>query len=103
MLGDGWYKGRFSYLDEARVKEIYGDDFLLTAQLLITFGDGTRQMITTDETWKCISSPVLFSNIYDGEVYDAAGKSGTGMRAGSPKVWKRLRFPPCVRLLLRES
>lgn len=71
MLGDGWYKGRFSYLDEARVKEIYGDDFLLTAQLLITFGDGTRQMITTDETWKCISSPVLFSNIYDGEVYDA--------------------------------
>ena len=32
MLGDGWYKGRFSYLDEARVTEIYGDKFLAAAQ-----------------------------------------------------------------------
>lgn len=71
MLGDGWYKGRFSYLDEARVTEIYGDKFLAAAQLLITYKDGSQQKITTDENWKCLPSPVLFSNIYDGEVYDA--------------------------------
>ena len=71
MLGDGWYKGRFSYLDEARVTEIYGDKFLAAAQLLITYKDGSQQKITTDENWRCLPSPVLFSNIYDGEVYDA--------------------------------
>lgn len=71
MLGDGWYKGRFSYLDEARVREIYGDLFLLTAQLLLTFQDGSTRKITTDGAWNCVASPVLSSGIYDGEVYDA--------------------------------
>ena len=54
ILGDGWYKGRFSYLDEARVTEIYGDKFLAAAQLLITYKDGSQQKITTDENWKCL-------------------------------------------------
>ena len=120
MLGDGWYKGRFSYLDEARVTEIYGDKFLAAAQLLITYKDGSQQKITTDENWKCLPSPVLFSNIYDGEVYDAnrdfrdcSGKicarakeeAVPVSRASAPKakLTERLSVPVTIHERLRPS
>ncbi len=44
----------------------------LTAQLSLTFGDGTAEIIATDESWESAESQVRFSEIYDGETYDAA-------------------------------
>lgn len=70
-LGNGWYKGRFCYLNDGDNANIYGDHFQLSAEILITYEDGGTQRIQTDESWKCRKSHVLFSNIYDGEVYDA--------------------------------
>ena len=70
MLGDGWYKGRFGYLGEGKEKGIYGDDYLLSAELRICYRDGRVETIHTDDTWMCLKSPVISGNIYDGEVYD---------------------------------
>ena len=64
-LGDGWFRGRFGF--DGGYENLYGDHCCLIAEL---YADG-RQVLVTDENWQCRPSPVLFSNIYDGEVYDA--------------------------------
>ena len=68
-LGDGWYKGRFSY--EKDMYGLYGKDFQLLAELRLERETGEEVVIATDESWECGPSPVKESGIYDGEVYDA--------------------------------
>src|SRR5207248_9801259 len=69
MLGDGWYRGRIGF--EGGRRNIYGDWLALLAQLEINYEDGTPAWIVTDETWRAARGPILASDIYDGETYDA--------------------------------
>lgn len=71
FLGNGWYKGRFGYLEKGMLREYYGDRFLLLADLYLTGMDGTNRVIGTDESWLALKSTVITSGIYDGEMYDA--------------------------------
>ena len=48
----------------------YGDP-LFRLQMEITYEDGSKEMIVSDESWLWTSGPVLKGNIYAGEVYDA--------------------------------
>lgn len=75
QLGNGWYKGRFGF--EGGYHELYGDQFAAIAEIRMTYADGTDEVIATDTDWKCAPSPVQFSGIYDGELYDA-NKEETG-------------------------
>ena len=43
----------------------------LLAQIEIDYQDGTRDVVTTDGSWKAAESPILHSEIYAGETYDA--------------------------------
>ena len=49
-LGDGWYRGRIGFGEGRR--NIYGDDLALLAQLEVTYADGSRQVVATDESWR---------------------------------------------------
>ena len=69
ILGDGWYRGRLGFGGGRR--NIYGDRLALLAQLEIIYANGTMEQIITDETWRAVRGPVLSSDIYDGETYDA--------------------------------
>ncbi len=69
MLGNGWYKGRFGFID--RLDRLYGDTQALLCELEITWEDGSRTSVSSDESFLCHSSPILSGSIYDGEVYDA--------------------------------
>lgn len=69
MLGDGWFRGRLGYGGGRR--NLYGEHLALLAQLEITYADGTTERIVTDETWRAARGPILASDIYDGETYDA--------------------------------
>ncbi|MDR1884315.1 MAG: glycoside hydrolase family 78 protein [Prevotella sp.] len=40
-------------------------------KLYIYYKDGTREAVSSDNTWKYATSPVTFNNIYGGEDYDA--------------------------------
>lgn len=40
-------------------------------QLDIFYADGTKSQVVTDESWKGIASPIVFSGEYGGEDYDA--------------------------------
>ena len=45
--------------------------FGVIARLCIRYSDGTEENIDTDSAWEWAESPVRFSEIYDGERYDA--------------------------------
>lgn len=72
-LADGWYKGRFG-LDQA-IKN-YGDRNMMLLELVMSDDSGEIERIVSDETWMVTDGDVLFSNIYDGEIY-APGLSGS--------------------------
>ena len=69
ILGDGWYRGRLGVRGGRR--NIYGDRLALLAQLEIGYADGTAERVVTDESWRAATGPILASDIYDGEIYDA--------------------------------
>jgi len=69
VLSDGWYRGNLGW---SKKGAYYGDKLALLIQLQITYSDGTIQTIGTDNTWKATTSgPILGSDIYNGETYDA--------------------------------
>lgn len=67
-VGAGWYKGMMGFTLE---RNNYGDQTALLMQMTIRYEDGTEETIITDESWVGCDSPVTFSEIYDGERYDA--------------------------------
>ncbi len=79
-LGAGWYKGHMSFNEGLR--NIYGDHSAFGGQVIIDYEDGERQVIASDDTWKGTYSPVLFSEIYDGEIYDARMEQDGWKEAG---------------------
>ena len=59
----------------------------LFVQLTIRYEDGTTQVLSTDESWIGANSPVIFSEIYDGEIYDARlEQSGWNVPGFVPKM-----------------
>lgn len=68
MLGPGWYKGNLGWQGQ---REIYGDRTALLLQLHLEYESGEQEVIRTDGEWKAAPSPILMSEIYHGETYDA--------------------------------
>ncbi len=68
MLGAGWYKGDMSF---NRKRNFYGKQTAFCGQLVIDYMDGSREIICTNEIFKGTKAPIIFSEIYDGEIYDA--------------------------------
>jgi alpha-L-rhamnosidase len=67
MLGGGWHGSPLTWSGN----RFFPGPELLRAQLDITFEDGHRDSIGTDDTWQTAAAPVLSSEIYGGEAYDA--------------------------------
>ncbi|MDF2789394.1 MAG: alpha-L-rhamnosidase [Neobacillus sp.] len=68
MLADGWYKGDLTWDDK---RHIYGNQRAVILQLHVCYLDGTEVIIVTDDTWETSTGPILFSELYHGEIYDA--------------------------------
>lgn len=68
-LGTGWYKGDLG--GWLGLRGIYGSRNWFSMLMHITYEDGEQETVSTDESWKSCRSPVLYSEIYHGEVYDA--------------------------------
>lgn len=69
VVGEGWFRGRLGYHMGRR--NIYGDRAGLIAQLEVEYEDGTRERIVSDESWRASLGPIISSELYDGETYDA--------------------------------
>lgn len=114
-MGPGWYKGDIIF---DRYHNLYGDTMQAICEVHVVLEDGSEQVIISDNTWKSYPSPVTFSNIYDGEHYDACKEipgwsqpgcsaSASGVRPGTesleklvprmgPKIVKKACFSPAV-------
>ncbi|QEN08132.1 alpha-L-rhamnosidase [Oceanispirochaeta crateris] len=68
-VGAGWYKGDLAGWVGKRC--IYGNRNAITMQILLVYKDKSQEWIMTDESWKTAKSPVISSEIYHGEEYDA--------------------------------
>lgn len=68
MLGDGWYKGTITFENK---RHVYGDRRAAFFQLHVTYNDGSEEIIATNPAWKASTGPILYSEIYNGEIYDA--------------------------------
>ena len=69
VLGAGWYAGRMGYSSK---RYAYGPPPVrLLLELHLTYADGHEDVIASDTSWRAAAGPILFSEIYDGEAYDA--------------------------------
>ena len=88
ILGDGWYRGRLTWSDDNR--HLYGDKLAALLEMQVTYTDGSKELlISTDNLWKAATGPILFSDIYDGETYDARQElSGWALPGFNDDKWE---------------
>src|SRR5258708_4920118 len=66
--GDGWYRGFIGFGGE---RDFYGEHAALLLQIKVTYKGGREEFVGTDAKWKAATGPILTSEIYHGETYDA--------------------------------
>ncbi|MCI2256142.1 family 78 glycoside hydrolase catalytic domain [Domibacillus sp. PGB-M46] len=74
MLGEGWWSGAITF--NTSNWNFFGDRQSLLAKLVITYSDGTEEVITTNPDWKYNDDgPIQYSSFFQGEAYDATKES----------------------------
>jgi alpha-L-rhamnosidase len=89
LLGNGWYRGNLAW--EGR-RNIYGDHLGLLAQIQVTYKDGRSETVGSDAGWKASTGPILMSEIYHGETYDARlEKAGWAVVGFDDHAWSGVK------------
>lgn len=88
MVGNGWYKGILGFYCQPNQ---YGDRVGAFAEIHLEYEDGTREVISTDESWNVRTGEVRYSEIYMGETIDttageAQDREQSGIRTGAVSV-----------------
>jgi alpha-L-rhamnosidase len=86
IVGNGFYN-----INRERYRKLviaYGAPKMIL-KLEISYSDGTKETIMTDESWKTEPSPVTYSGIYGGEDYDARlEQAGWDQPGFNDSAWK---------------
>lgn len=91
MLADGWYRGSVGAWG---LKNYYGTETKLLAQLEITYDDNAVELITTDESFTWTNDgPIRFADNKDGEIYDARLEDFHHAHWQAPKLTKHSVVP----------
>lgn len=74
IIADGWYSGYIGYallvgLDQ--VRGFYGENPSFMGQIMIEYEDGSRETISTDQTWKANTGAIQEADMLMGEHHDA--------------------------------
>lgn len=103
MLGNGWFKGNLAWQNQ---RNIYGSERAALLQLHLTYEDGGEEIVATDGSWHANGGPVLMSELYHGETYDArkerSGWNEAGFDDGDWKPAARLEWSKNM-LLAQEN
>jgi alpha-L-rhamnosidase len=96
-LGEGWWSGSITYL--ATNWNFFGDRQSLLAKLVVTYADGSREVVTTNPyDWKYFNDgPLVYSSFFQGEVYDATRENkvtGWSTPDYDDKNWKQAELVP---------
>jgi alpha-L-rhamnosidase len=89
MLGSGWYRG---FVGTKTTSQLYGKDIALLLQLEITYIDGTKTIIISDNSWKSSTGSVRFAEIYFGATIDnRMQQQGWSTVAFNDKNWSGVK------------
>lgn len=96
MLGEGWWSGLLSF---GTNWNYFGDRQSLLAKLVITYTDGTKKVITTnDRDWKYFNSgPLIYSSLLMGEAQDARREKAIenwSLASFNDSHWPKAAFVP---------
>jgi alpha-L-rhamnosidase len=95
ILGDGWYTGTLLWKNE---RNHYGTHPRLIVRLDIDLRDGRRMSVATGRDWEMRYGPILYSDIYHGESYDARRDLGDWFVSGvSSSGWRPADVFPTYR------
>lgn len=89
-VGQGW---------RAIANKRDGSDFLgyrdmaLIAELTLVYADGTAESIVTDSSWTARESKLRYTNMYDGDIYDATFKAGNARHCICVDLEKDMLIP----------
>jgi alpha-L-rhamnosidase len=98
IVGNGWFCGNIGWNGG---KGYYGDKPSFLMQMQITYTDGTTDQIVTDSSWKTSTGPILSSDIYNGESYDAnLEMPGWNMTGFSDSKWVAVSTPQIAKNML---
>ncbi len=102
MLGAGWYAGPMGF---ATKRYAFGPPPVrLLLELHVTYADGSEDVISSDSTWRAAPSPVLVSEIYNGETYDARLEQPGWDRSGfDDRGWHRVIAAPAPAATLQSQ
>jgi alpha-L-rhamnosidase len=94
IVADGWYSGYVGfgllvgYGPNRCGRYFYGKTPALRLQLEIEYSDGSKEIVTTDRSWKTSTGPILEADMLMGEVYDARlEKSGWDLTDFDDERW----------------
>jgi len=76
-VGTGWYKGDLGF---QQCRGLYGDKMAFSAQINLTYADGSKEIVLTGNDWSFSECPIVYSELYHGETYDA--------RLEMPDIWQ---------------
>ena len=89
LLGNGWYRGEIGFSGQ---RNFYGDRVALLLQIVVMYRDGRQEVVGSDVNWKASTGPILMSEIYHGETYDARLEKNGWTQAGfDDRQWSRGR------------
>ncbi len=75
LCGDGYAVGDISsHHFRPNGKNHFFDHISVCATVTAQFRDGRKKTIHTDSSWEVFSSPVIYSDFYHGEIFDATAK-----------------------------
>jgi alpha-L-rhamnosidase len=90
LLGNGWYRGNIGF---SKRRNVYGDRLALLLQIDVTYADGSRETFGSDAQWKASTGPIVLSEIYHGETYDARlEKTGWTEATFDDRSWALVRW-----------
>ena len=100
LLGAGWYASGLTW----EGTHFFAPPKRLLAQLEIQYSSGRHETIISDDSWKGSASPILRSEIYAGEVYDARQEQrGWENSAFDDSRWTAARLASSPAILLSSE
>ncbi|KAH8669425.1 bacterial alpha-L-rhamnosidase-domain-containing protein [Ilyonectria robusta] len=92
-VAEGWFNGRFGF--EGGRRNIWGVRNAAFAQLEMTYGDGSSQIICTDDSWLVTQGPIRLAELYNGEKYDATMEvDGWSSPGTNTQQWRSVNVEP---------
>jgi len=86
-VGGGWYTGRLALVLKGNR---YGKKRALILELHITYEDGAKEIIASDEGFEyTCDGPRVFAGFFDGEIYDANRENNAGWQYHKVRIYQK--------------